>query len=361
MMLKILKNPLKNVGIPEQAGLAEGEVSHDAKTARALYGLCPVAHSTDLHDKADLAAKYGVGRVSVKDERSRMGLGSFKALGATYAIAKFAQQRAGGVPDHSTLAGETYVCASAGNHGLSLAAGARLFGAKAVVYLSETVPVSFGERLESLGATVVREGAGYEASLEASQRAAEDNGWRLLADGTWEGYVDPAKDIMEGYLIMGHEMADQMADQVGETPTHIFLQAGVGGLAVGAAVAVRDRWGKDIKIVVVEPSAAPALIESVKAEKVVDTQGPVSNMGRLDCKTPSHLALKYLALEADYFLTIDDDPVAQSVEELKNYGLETSPSGGAGIAAFMELDDAGKAALGITSESHVVGIISEGA
>ena len=36
--------------------------------------------------------------------------------------------------------------ASAGNHGLSVAAGARLFGARAVIYLSASVPESFADR-----------------------------------------------------------------------------------------------------------------------------------------------------------------------------------------------------------------------
>ena len=41
------------------------------------------------------------------------------------------------------LNGRTYVIGSAGNHGQSVAAGARVFGARAVVYLAETVPVGF--------------------------------------------------------------------------------------------------------------------------------------------------------------------------------------------------------------------------
>ena len=111
-------------------------------------------------------------------------------------------------------------------------------------------------------------------------------------------------------------------------------------------------------VVVVEPLWAPALIESIKAGRCVDTSGPVSSMGRLDCKTPSHLALKYLALEADYFVTIDDALVEDCVEHLKTLGVETTPSGAAGLAALINLDDPAK--LGITDHSRVLCYISEG-
>ena len=354
-MPEVLKNPLRGKGLSSEAGMAAGELSHDAEAARALFARCPVAHETPLRNSPELAQRCGVARVSVKDERERMGLGSFKALGAAYAIAKLAAAKDGDNVGDNSLAGETIVCASAGNHGLSLAAGARLFGARAIVFLADTVPESFAERLRALGADVERAGANYEASLEASIEAADKNGWRLLADGTWDGYYKPGRDVMEGYLIMGHEMVDQMD----EVPTHLFLQAGVGGLAAGGAVAARDRWGNAVTIVIVEPTAAPALIESVRHDKVMDTEGPVSNMGRLDCKTPSHLALKFLAKEADYFMTVDDDAVADAMAELAAMGLATSPSGGAGLAAAMIADEAQKETLGISASSHLVGIVSE--
>ena len=151
-----------------------------------------------------------------------------------------------------------------------------------------------------------------------------------------------------------------MADRLEQPPTHVFLQAGVGGLAAGCTATARDRWGDDVTLIVVEPSAAPALIESVKAGDCVDTNGPVSSMGRLDCKTPSHLALKYLAREADHFLTIDDQSVEQVVAQLVDHAVPTSPSGAAGIAALLHLSEAEREQLGLTSQSRVLCYISEG-
>lgn len=354
----MIKNPFKDRGLPSENGLAEGDVSTDAMAAQSLFALCPAAHQTPLLDHDDMAKALGVGRIFIKDERDRMGLGSFKSLGAAYAIAKAA---AGKVQDGSAesyetaLAGDTYVCASAGNHGLSMAAGAKLFGAKAIVYLSATVPQAFAARLTSKGATVVREGDNYETSMTAAQTAAKVNGWNLLSDSSWVGYSDPARDVMEGYLIM----AAEAANQVPETPTHLFLQAGVGGLAAACTVGARQAWGNAVTICIVEPDAAPALKASIEAGTAVTAPGPVSCMGRLDCKDPSHLALKYLAREADAFMTVTENESRDIVTFLQGFGINSSPSGTAGIAGLRKLLSS-EGHLGLNNQSRVLVYVSEG-
>ncbi|MBT3788959.1 MAG: pyridoxal-phosphate dependent enzyme [Alphaproteobacteria bacterium] len=356
--MRYLLNSYFGHGLPSETGLAEGEISTDAEAAKALFKLCPAAHVTPLTDHADLAKSLNIGRLYLKDERSRMGLGSFKSLGAAYAIAKSADKcvRDGKTDSHdAALQGVTYVCASAGNHGLSMAAGAALFGARAVVYLSDTVPEAFADRLRAKGAEVVRAGHNYEASMAAAVDAAAANGWNLLSDSTWPGYSDPARDVMEGYLIMGMEVVDQMP----ETPTHIFLQAGVGGLAAASAAAARTSWGPDPVICIVEPDAAPALLGSIAAGKAVASGGPVSNMGRLDCKEPSHLALKYLAREANAFMVVSDAEALAAVATLKENGVASTPSGVAGFAG-LQIAATEKIDIGLDENSRVLIYISEG-
>jgi len=354
-----IKNPFKSTGLPSDAGMADGEVSTDAMAAQSLFALCPAAHQTPILVRDDLAKSLGVGRIFIKDERERMGLGSFKALGAAYAIAKAAARRVqnGHASAYETaLSDQTYVCASAGNHGLSMAAGARLFGAKAVVYLSETVPEGFAGRLTAKGATVVREGENYEVSMKAAKAAAKDNGWNLLSDSSWLGYSDPARDVMEGYLIMSAEAADQ----VPEPPTHLFLQAGVGGLAAACTAGARQAWGDAVKICIVEPDAAPALKASIEAGTAVTAPGPVSCMGRLDCKDPSHLALKYLAREADAFMTVTEKESLDIVALLESFGITSSPSGTAGIAGLRKLSSDAKNTFNLNDQSRVLLYLSEG-
>ena len=318
-------------------------MSADAARPLALLARCPVAAATPLCDRPALARAWGLGALWIKDESGRMGLGSFKALGAAYAIAC----------DGEGARGATYVTASAGNHGLSVAAGAQVFGARAVIYLSETVPEAFADRLRGHGAEVVREGAIYEDSMAAAERAADANGWRLLSDSTWPGQVDPGRRVMEGYLVMGSEAADQAP----APPSHVFLQAGVGGLAAAMAVLIRDRWGDAPRIVVVEPDRATALLSSIKAGGPVTAPGPVSIMGRLDCKDPSHLALKALARTADVFMTVSETEAAETVQELAAHGLATTPSGAGGLAGARCGD---RTALALGPDSRVLCFLSEG-
>lgn len=352
-------NNLKGSGLPDESGMASGEVCTNPNAARALFAKCPVADVSPLHEVDAVAEQLGVASVFVKDERERMGLGSFKSLGAAFAIAKAADKIVSSNPKQpfeNALNGRTFVCASAGNHGLSMAAGAKVFGASAVVYLSSTVPEEFAERLIAKGAQVVRAGDNYEASMDAALTAARDNGWDLLSDSSWEGYSEMPRDVMEGYLIMGAEVADQIASP----PTHIFLQAGVGGLAAACTAAARHYWGDGPKIYVVEPDYAPALFDSIKASRAVVSKGPVSIMGRLDCKEPSHLALKYLAKEADGFITITEDESRAAMDDLKAHGLAASPSAVAGYAGVY-CAGSSREQFELTPDSRVLIYLSEGA
>lgn len=329
----------------EVSGLADVPwPSEDAARPAVLLLRCPEAGPTPLVLSPDLAHAAGVGRVSVKDERTRMGLGSFKALGAAYVIARDAEDGA--------AQNQTYVTASAGNHGLSVAAGAAAFGAKAVIYLAVSVPEGFAARLQAMGASVVRHGETYEQSMAGAMTAAQENGWTLLSDSSWAGYFTRPHTLMEGYLVLMQEAATQMDT----APSHIFLQAGVGGLAASCAVYARKVWGDGPQIIVVEPDAAPALYASIEAGSPQETTGPVSHMGRLDCKTPSLIALKGLARDADIFALITEDEGAAGLAATQAAGLPSSSSGAAGIAGLLAAD---KVALGLDETSHVLVILSE--
>lgn len=352
--MHLLSNPHRGHGL---AGLDHGGVwpSVDVEAVSSLLRRCPAFAPTPLMASDALARAAGVARFHVKDERARMGLGSFKALGAAYVIARDAA--ATGAPDlASALKDRVYVAASAGNHGLSVAAGARVFGAMAVIFLSESVPEAFAARLKAKGARVERAGAIYEESMAAAAQAAERNGWTLLSDSSWPGYLEIPFRVMEGYL----QMAAEAAGVLDDAPTHIFLQAGVGGLAAAVAAHARSHWGDAPHIVVVEPAYAPALIESVRAGRLLKADGPVSSMGRLDCKEPSLIALAGLARDADSFATVSEEEAAKTVSRLAAQGIATTPSGSAGIAGALNAGPH-RNALGLGPTSRILTFLSEGA
>lgn len=328
--------------------------SVDLAAVEALLSRCPAAAETPLVRSAAVARMANVAEVHVKDERGRMGLGSFKALGAAYVIARDAVAANVDAPE-GALAGRSYVAASAGNHGLSVAAGARIFGARAVIFLARSVPDSFADKLRAKGAEVRRAGADYAASMAAAQETAEAEGWTLLSDSSWPDYFEIPLHVMEGYLVM----AAEAGRRIGRPPTHIFLQAGVGGLAGAVAAYARELWGDAPRIIVVEPVAAPALMESARAGRPVVADGPDSSMGRLDCKEPSLIALHGLARDADAFVTLTEDEAAAAMPVLAGAGLATTPSGGAGLAALLAAGPAERATLALDGDARVLTFLSE--
>ena len=359
--MKIINNPFLGTGLQDLDEHIPFP-SCDAQKPADLLKHCPAFSSTPLVKSDDLAQKSGIASLYIKDERNRFGLGSFKALGAAYVIACDAV--ATGSLDYNNqksncLNGVTYVTASAGNHGMSVASGAQIFGANAVIFLAESVPESFAQRLRDKNATVVRHGQNYEESMQGALDAAAENGWTLLSDSSWPGYFDIPHRLMEGYLQLVQEAIEQLPEQPPQAPDHVFLQAGVGGFAGAVAALVRSRWGEKPIIVVVEPEAAPALGQSIKAGKPVVTSGPISSMGRLDCKEPSLIAFKGLARDANYFVTVSDQEVDSILPLLAKQGLATTPSGAAGLAALLLAQPRHKD-LQLTDQSRVLAFITEG-
>lgn len=302
---------------------------------------CPVYEATPLRAMAKLADELGVGAITIKDETRRMRLGSFKALGGVFAIAQMIVD-ASGTTDltsdkaRAAAADMTFITASAGNHGLSVAAGARIFGARGIIVLGSAVPEGFAERIRKAGAEVLRVDGSYEDSVRYAMEAAEANGWLLLADGSWEGYTERPALVMEGYTVLAEECRETF-EKSGVWPTHVFLQAGVGGLAGAVAAHIREHWAQQPQIVVVEPDAAPCLLKSIEAGQLTHAEGPESNMGRLDCKDASLIAFESLRHDADLFVTVTDDEAAAAARLLAGHGIATTPSGAAPLAALRQI------------------------
>ena len=355
----LIENPVVGHGIAaEQSNDPHWDqypwVCDDNHAVASLLAQCPAHTPSPLRPLSDWPDFPKGVSVWLKDETARMGLGSFKALGAAFVIAQHAANASHRQSSDwgQRLAGQCYVAASAGNHGMSVAAGAQIFGAKAIIVLAETVPAAFAARLSAKGAEVVVHGVDYAASMAKAEEIADTRGAILLSDSSWQGYVDIPWAVMQGYTQCATEVVEQWH---GQGPTKIFLQAGVGGLAAAAAAVFRKAWGSAPEIFVVEPTAAPALQASIKKGRSVFADGPVSNMGRLDCKEPSILALKSLARDANAFLTIDDDDAARTALQLAAVaGIDSTPSGVAGLAG------AASQSVTLSASDRILCIISEG-
>ena len=307
---------------------------------RALpdYEVTPVRTLTPFGDVALMA----------KDETNRMGLGAFKALGGPYAVARliladwFERTGESPTPDRfddadfrSFARSREFVCASAGNHGIGVAAGAAAFGARARIYLSATVPAGFDARLHEQGAQVVRAGDTYEDSIEEAIADSERTGATLLADGTWPGYTEIPRLVMEGYTVIAEELRVEF-ESTASWPTHVYLQAGVGGLAAAMAHMIRKNWEEQPELIVVEPAVAACLKRSHSAGQPTRADGPESNMGRLDCKEPSIVALQTLARCGVSYVVLSEGEGLAAARAVSDLGIPTTPSGAAGFGGFLQ-------------------------
>ncbi len=325
-----------------------------------------------------LASKVGVGAILYKHEGPRFGLGSFKALGGSYAAqcvlqreltrqtgqqVTLADVRTGKY--RAECAGITLVSATDGNHGRSLAWGCQYFGAPCRIYIHAQVSEGRATAMRDLGADVIRIKGDYDASVALAKKEAEENGWFVVSDTSWPGYSQPPRDVMSGYGVMTQEICDAL-DQ---PPTHIFLQGGVGGLAAGVIAGLRQHWGDNApRVIIVEPELAACLFESARNGAATSvTINEETLMAGLSCGEPSELAWEILAEEASDFLTIPESVVAPAVRLLArplegDQAIEAGESAVAGLAALILARQKPEisAKLGLDAGSRVLLIGSEG-
>ena len=334
--------------------------------------------ATPLHSLPAMAAETGVAEILYKHEGPRFGLGSFKALGGAFAglcvlQRELSQRLDKEVSLESIRAGRyaeevakiTLVSATDGNHGRSLAWGCKRTGAPCRIFIHAEVSEGRAKIIRDFGAEVVRTEGDYDASLDTCREEAEANGWFVVSDTSWPGYSDPPRDAMSGYGVMVREIVDAMET----APTHVFLQAGCGGLAASVAAALRLAWGvKSPRVVIVESNLAACLFESARQGKMESVEiREESVMAGLSCGVPSLMAWEILRCEASDFLIISDDLVPPTVRRLarprgSDPTIEAGESGVAGLAALTEAckDPELMRKLGLTAQSRVLLIGSEG-
>jgi diaminopropionate ammonia-lyase len=235
-------------------------------------------------------------------------------------------------------------------------------GARAVVYLSEAVAEGFARRLGDAGAEVRRAGADYEASLAHAAAEAERHGWTPVSDCSSPGPPETALEVMRGYTILLEEAAEAL-EAVGGPASHVFIQAGVGGLAAAAAGYLRDRWGEDFRLIVVQPAGSPCLLESIRAGRVLTISRRGTALGRLDCAAPSPLAFDMLLRLADAVTTISDAEAMAAADRLGAEGAPVSACGAAGAAGLFSLcgDADGRHALNLSADARVLLVGTEAA
>ncbi|WP_440909840.1 diaminopropionate ammonia-lyase [Candidatus Pelagibacter sp.] len=310
---------------------------------------------TPLVELDKLSKHLNIDKIYYKDEGFRFHLKSFKALGGAFAVDKI-------VKETKT---NTVATATAGNHGRSVAWGAQRLGINCKIFISEFVSEERASAMRSLGAEVIRVKGNYDASLKECLKKSQENNWEIVQDVSWENYMDVPKYIMAGYSVMIKEIIDELNDQ---KITHVFLQAGVGGMAA-AVIAGYAKFSKNIpSFIIVEPKDAECVLESIKSSKPTSIDiMKESIMGGMSCGDVSTVAWEILKNSANYCLSISDKGISSTVALLANKDLSKNKiiAGECGVPGIISLislmkDQEKAKEVGINENSKVLLIGCEG-
>eukprot|EP00658_Telonema_sp_P-2_P083751 TRINITY_DN914_c0_g1_i5.p1 TRINITY_DN914_c0_g1~~TRINITY_DN914_c0_g1_i5.p1 ORF type:complete len:420 (-),score=73.42 TRINITY_DN914_c0_g1_i5:412-1671(-) len=328
-----------------------------AETITSWPGYAP----TELVDLPEVASHCGVARVVYKDESTRLGLGAFKALGGAYAVAALIKQKqADGIAAEAI----TVATATDGNHGRSVAWGAKQAGCGAKIYIHQHVSKSREDAMRVYGADVIRVDGNYEFSVARCKADSEANSWSMVSDTSWEGYTDVPRTIMAGYTLMGTEVVSQLGD---DDLTHAFLPVGVGGLAAGIAAPLWAHMGEQLcNLISVESTMSCCFADSIRAgaPTLVDITDETLMAG-LSCGEVSLLAWEILQPVVSHAMAISDDAVEPLMKWFhhRTPSIEAGECSTSGLAALLQAhqDPARWKDMGFDANSVVLLIGTEGA
>ena len=234
--------------------------------------------------------------------------GSFKARGA------FANLLTREVPAAGVVA------ASGGNHGAAVAYAAQKLDRPARIYVPTVSSPAKVERIRSYGADLVIVGERYADALAASEAWAAQSGALQI-----HAFDQPGALLGQGTV--GLELSEQAPDL-----DTLLVAVGGGGLIGGIAA-----WyeGK-VKLIGVEPTAAPTLARALQAGHPVDAEaGGIA----ADSLAPKRVGTLMFPLAQRYVASVvlvEDDAIRAAQRALwESLRLVTEPGGAAAFAALL--------------------------
>ncbi len=301
---------------------------------RNFHKSFPEYKVTPLQSLNELSKKLEVSNIWVKDESYRFGLNAFKVLGGSYAVGKYLAEKLN--MDISELSFEklrskeikeklgdiTFVTATDGNHGRGIAWAARQLGQKSVVFMPKGSSKIRLNNIRNEGAEASITDLNYDDAVRLANKYAEEHNGVIIQDSAWEGYEDIPTWIMQGYATLIDEAIEQINAEGNDSPTHIFLQAGVGSFAGSVQGYLAAVFGKNRPITaIVEPNEAACIYKSVKENdgKPHAVTGYMPTiMAGLACGEPSTVAWGILRDYTDMYISCPDYVTARGMRILGN-------------------------------------------
>jgi diaminopropionate ammonia-lyase len=289
----------------------------------------PEYRVTPLRKLPHVAAELGLAEVLVKDESERLGLTSFKVLGASWAVERALRA----MPRVGTL-----VAASAGNHGLAVASVAAARGLDCRIFLPAAAAPARADRIAAAGAAVVRVDGDYSAAVAAAAAAASADGAVLIADTSDDPAAPSPRWVVDGYSTLFAELDDQLPGP----PDVVLVPAGVGSLTAAAVSWATGRTRRPAgrtrpAVIAVEPETAACVAAARAAGRPVRIPTPGTTMSGLDCGIVSAVAWPVLRSGLAGAVQVADAAVHQAMRDVAGWGLAIGDCGAAPLAALREL------------------------
>jgi threonine dehydratase len=217
--------------------------------------------------------------------------GAFKVRGAYFKIHS--------ILDQARMKG--VIAASSGNHAQGVAYAANELGVKATIVMPETTPPYKVIATKSYGAEVLLHGRVYD---DAYTKAID------LSRKTGAVFIHPFDDpyVIAGQGTIGLEIVKATKDV-----DYILVPVGGGGLISGIAIAVKKLLGNKVKVIGIEPEAAPKFNLSIKEGKPVVIKPNPSLADGVVTKTVGKLTLDIVEEFVDDIVTVDEDSIARAI------------------------------------------------
>lgn len=234
--------------------------------------------------------------------------GSFKPRGA-FANMLMHEMPAAGV-----------VAASGGNHGAAVAYAAMKLGKPARIFVPVVASSEKRERIRGYGADLVVTGERYVDALAASEEWAAQS-------GALQVHAYDQVETLLGQGTAGLEFEDQDA-----TLDTLLVAVGGGGLIGGVAAWYSGR----IKIIGVEPEAAPTLARALEAGRPVDAPAGGIAADSLAPKRVGELMFPIAQRFVDRVVLVPDEAIQAAQAALwKVLRIVAEPGGAAAFAALL--------------------------
>lgn len=212
------------------------------------------------------------------------------------------------------------VAASGGNHGAAVAYAARQLGYRAEVFVPEISSPAKVSLIEACGASVTLVGRSYAEAFEASAARAEESGAVVV-----HAYDQP--EVVAGQGTLGREIEAQ-------APYLDTLLVAVGGAGLIGGIA---GWYRDgVRVVGVEPEAAPSLHSALRAGEPVDVETGGLAADSLGARRVGRIGFSVAQRFVDRVALADEASIREAQRRLwESLRLIVEPGGAAALAALL--------------------------